>query len=61
MEEIMPDSSDSERHLTAGTSMQSLPTPNYTIEDIILEEKGNLQFRQQKRANANAAKVEKDY
>jgi hypothetical protein len=26
-----------------------------------LEEKGNLQFRQQKRANANAAKVEKDY
>jgi len=61
MSESMPDSSYSEGDLAAGSSMQSLPAPNYTIEDILLEEKGNLQFRQQKRANANAAKVEKDY
>jgi hypothetical protein len=61
MSESMPDSSYNEGDLAAGSSMQSLPTPNYTIEDILLEEKGNLQFRQQKRANANAAKVEKDY
>ena len=59
--ESMPDSSYNEGDLAAGSSMQSLPAPNYTIEDILLEEKGNLQFRQQKRANANAAKVEKDY
>ena len=61
MSESMPDSSYNESDLAAGSSMQPLPAPNYTIEDILLEEKGNLQFRQQKRANANAAKVEKDY
>ncbi len=61
LSESMPDSSYNEGDLAAGSSMQSLPAPNYTIEDILLEEKGNLQFRQQKRANANAAKVEKDY
>ena len=61
MSESMPDNSFNEGDLAAGSSMQPLPAPNYTIEDILLEEKGNLQFRQQKRANANAAKVEKDY
>ena len=61
MSESMPDSSYNEGDLATGLSMQPLPAPNYTIEDILLEEKGNLQFRQQKRANANAAKVEKDY
>ena len=61
MNESMPDSSYNEGDLAAGSSMQPLPAPNYTIEDILLEEKGNLQFRQQKRANANASKVEKDY
>ena len=61
MSESMPDSSYNDGDLAAGSSMQSLPAPNYTIEDILLEEKGSLQFRQQKRANANAAKVEKDY
>ena len=61
MNESMPDSSYNEGDLAAGSSMQPLPAPNYTIEDILLEEKGNLQFRQQKRANANAAKVKKDY
>jgi hypothetical protein len=61
MSESMPDSSYNEGDLAAGSSMQSLPAPNYTIEEILLEEKGSLQFRQQKRANANAAIVEKDY
>ena len=59
--ESMPDNSFNEGDIAAGSSMQPLPAPNYTIEDILLEEKGNLQFRQQKRAKANAAKVEKDY
>ena len=59
--ESMPDSSYHEGDLAAGSNMQALPAPNYSIEDILLEEKGSLQFRQQKRANANAAKVEKDY
>jgi hypothetical protein len=61
MSESMPDSSYHEGDLAAGSNMQALPAPNYSIEDILLEEKGSLQFRQQKRANANAAKVEKDY
>ena len=61
MSENMPDSNYNEGDLAAESSMQPLPTPNYTVEDILLEEKGNLQFRQQKRANANAARVEKDY
>ncbi|MEO0510772.1 MAG: VWA domain-containing protein [Verrucomicrobiota bacterium] len=55
-------SSDSiEGDLAAGVEMQELPVPNYSVDDILLEEQGNLQFRQQKRASANAGKVEKDY
>lgn len=61
MSEGMPDSSYNEGDFAAGSNMQALPVPNYSVEDILLEEKGNLQFRQQKRANANAARVEKDY
>ena len=45
----------------AGTEMQPLPTPNYSAEEILAQEAGNLQFRQQKRSGANAGKVEKDY
>ncbi|MGJ8649870.1 MAG: VWA domain-containing protein [Opitutaceae bacterium] len=45
----------------ANGEMQELPLPNYSADDILLEEQGNLQFRQQKRASANAAKVEKDF
>lgn len=41
--------------------MQELPVPNYSAEEILMEEQGNLQFRQQKRASANAGKVEKDF
>ena len=55
-------SSDSiEGDLAAGVEMQELPVPNYSVDDILLGEQGNLQFRQQKRASANAGKVEKDY
>jgi Ca-activated chloride channel family protein len=50
-----------EGDFSAGGEMQALPLPNYSVEDILLEEQGNLQFRQQQRASANAAKVEKDY
>ena len=47
--------------LVAGAQMQELPVPNYSAEEILMEEQGNLQFRQQKRASANAGKVEKDF
>ncbi|MEO0795506.1 MAG: VWA domain-containing protein [Verrucomicrobiota bacterium] len=45
----------------AQSEMQTLPIPNYSAEDILLEEQGSQQFRQQKRAGASAANVEKDY
>lgn len=47
--------------LAASSSMQGLPEPNYSAEDILEQEKGSLEFRQQKRANSNAAKVKDDY
>lgn len=47
--------------LAASSSMQGLPEPNYSAEDILEQESGNLEFRQQKRANSNAAKVKDDY
>ena len=44
-----------------GSAMQPLPTPNYSVEDILQQEQGNLQFRQQQRAKGNQSKVEKDW
>jgi hypothetical protein len=41
--------------------IQPLPKPNYTSQDIIQKEAANQQFRQQKRASAQAGKVEKDW
>ncbi len=41
--------------------MQPLPVPNFSADDILKEEMGNQQFRQQQRAKANAGKVEKDW
>jgi hypothetical protein len=61
MSESMSSSMPAEGDFAAGGEMQSLPLPNYSAEDILSEEQGNLQFRQQQRAAANAAKVEKDY
>ena len=61
MTEDMSSSMSMEGDFAAVSDMQSLPLPNYSAEDILMEEQGNLQFRQQQRAAANAAKVEKDY
>lgn len=47
--------------LASGAEMQALPIPNYSVEDILMEEQGSLQFRQQQRAVANEGKVEKDW
>ena len=41
--------------------MQPLPVPNYSVEDILMQEQGSLQFRQQQRAKSNQGKVEKDW
>jgi len=59
--ESIPSSMRMESDYAAGGEMQSLPLPNYSAEEILMEEQGNLQFRQQQRAAANAGKVEKDY
>jgi hypothetical protein len=60
-EESMNSSEAMQGDFAASSEMQALPTPNYSAEDILMEEQGNLQFRQQKRAESNAGKVEKDY
>ncbi|MEM9026318.1 MAG: VWA domain-containing protein [Verrucomicrobiota bacterium] len=57
----MNSSEMSDGDFASGAGMQELPIPNYSAEDILFEEQGNLQFRQQKRRSANAGKVEKDY
>jgi len=41
--------------------MQPLPVPNFSAEDILMEETSSQQFRQEQRAKANAGKVEKDW
>jgi hypothetical protein len=61
MDESMMSSMPMEGDFAAGGEMQALPVPNYSAEDILMEEQGSLQFRQQQRAKANAGKVEKDY
>ncbi|MEN8661531.1 MAG: VWA domain-containing protein [Lentimonas sp.] len=60
-EESMSSSESMEGDFAASSEMQDLPLPNYSAEDILMEEQGSQQFRQQKRASANAAKVEKDF
>ena len=60
-EEGTPSSMDMTGDLAAGGEMQPLPLPNYSVEDVLMEEQGNMQFRQQERAKANAGKVEKDW
>ena len=41
--------------------MQPLPVPSFSAEEVLMEEMGSQQFRQQQRAKANAGKVEKDW
>ena len=55
------DSQTSSGDFIGNTSMQALPVPNYSAEEILKEERDNLQFRQQRRSSSNAGKVEKDY
>ncbi len=57
----MASSDPAKGDLSAEADMQALPVPNYSADDILSEEKGSLQFRQQKRASTNAGKVKKDY
>ena len=59
--ESMNTSEPMQGDFAAGSEMQELPVPNYSAEDILMEEQGSQQFRQQKRASGNAAKVEKDF
>ncbi len=47
--------------MARGASMLPLPIPNYSVEDILQEEMGNQQFRQQQRTKGNQEKVEKDW
>lgn len=47
--------------LASGSAMQPLPVPNYSVQDILQQEQGSLQFRQQQRAKSNQGKVEKDW
>jgi len=61
MDESMMSSMPMVGDLTAGGEMQALPVPNYSADDILMEEQGSMQFRQQQRAKANAGKVKKDY
>ena len=63
-DEISESNSSSESmpgDLAAGSEMQPLPVPNYSAKDILLQEQGSQQFRQNKRANSNAAQVDKDF
>ena len=61
MDESMMSSMPMEGDLAAGGKMQALPVPNYSAEEILMQEQGSLQFRQQQRAKANAGKVKEDY
>jgi len=54
-------SQSSSADFASDVEMQALPVPNYSVEDILLEEQGSRQFREQNRARANAGQVERDY
>lgn len=60
-EKSTPDSRKVSGDLAAGAEMQALPVPNYSAEDILKEEQGSQQFREQKRSQSNAGKVKEDY
>jgi hypothetical protein len=57
----MPSSMPVEGDMAAGGEMVPLPVPNYSVEELLMEEQGNLQFREQQRAKSQAGKVEKDW
>ena len=59
--ESTPSSDAMEGDFASASGMTELPVPNYSADEILMEEEGSLQFRQQQRAEANKGKVEKDY
>lgn len=60
-EEGSPSSMPMEGDMAAGSEMAPLPVPNYSAKDLLMEEQGNMQFREQQRAKGQAGKVEKDW
>ncbi|MEP4079899.1 VWA domain-containing protein [Haloferula sp.] len=60
-EEGSPSSMPMEGDMAAGSEMAPLPVPNYSVEDLLMEEQGSLQFREQQRAKAQEGKVKKDW
>lgn len=60
-QDSMSSSREGQGDFAAGAEMQGLPVPNYSVQDILREEQGSLQFRQQQRAARNQGKVEKDW
>jgi hypothetical protein len=60
-EESMSSSMRGTGDFARGAAMQPLPKPNYSVEDILQQESGSLQFRQQQRAQSNRESVEKDW
>lgn len=42
-------------------SNQALPTPNYTSDDILMEEAANMESRAQQKSKSSGAKVEKNW
>jgi len=60
-EDGSPSSMPMEGDLAAGSEMAPLPVPNYSAKELLMEEQGNLQFREQQRAKGQAGKVEKDW
>lgn len=59
--ESMSSSMSMEGDMAAGSEMKPLPVPNYSTEEVLMDESANLQFRQQQRSKANAGKVKKDW
>lgn len=60
-EDGSPSSMPMEGDLAAGSEMAPLPVPNYSAKELLMEEHGNMQFREQQRAKGQAGKVEKDW
>jgi len=56
-----PSSMAMEGDFSASDAIQPLPLPNLTAEEILREEMGNQQFRQQQRSKAKAGEVKKDW
>ncbi|TWU38217.1 vWA domain-containing protein [Novipirellula artificiosorum] len=57
----MSESMQGQGDFSSDAAMQPLPVPNYSVDDILQQERGNLQFRQQQRAQGNQKSVEKDW